>query len=188
MMRTFPAAVSLLIVIAASANAQNSAAPSAPRWNPAAPENRQLLATFNYATVESVLAEIGARAERRGPADRPALAVTFRTAAVARSCSVAASGRARSARRSASRRFGRGPPTCRPIAWLQRSRASTSATPSRGPISPQDGRPALQRYLTADYGFVRGNLAVNLLVFASQADRFVLEVLRPAPTSAPARR
>jgi hypothetical protein len=42
-----------------------------------------------------------------------------------------------------------------------------------------DGRPALQRYLTADYGFVRGNLAVNLLVFASQAELFAREVLRP---------
>ena len=31
-------------------------------WNPAAPENRQVLPTFNYATVESVLASIGARA------------------------------------------------------------------------------------------------------------------------------
>jgi hypothetical protein len=42
-----------------------------------------------------------------------------------------------------------------------------------------DGRPALQRYLTADYGFVRGNLAVNLLVFANQAERFAAEALRP---------
>ena len=41
-----------------------------------------------------------------------------------------------------------------------------------------DGRPALQRYLTADYGFIRGNLAVNLLVFASQTERFAAEVLR----------
>ena len=41
-----------------------------------------------------------------------------------------------------------------------------------------DGRPALQRYLTADYGFIRGNLAVNLLVFADQSDRFAAEVLR----------
>jgi hypothetical protein len=42
-----------------------------------------------------------------------------------------------------------------------------------------DGRPALQRYLTADYGFIRGDLAVNLLVFANQADRFAAQVLRP---------
>jgi hypothetical protein len=42
-----------------------------------------------------------------------------------------------------------------------------------------DGRPALQRYLTADYGFIRGDLAVNLLVFAEQADTFARDVLRP---------
>ena len=41
-----------------------------------------------------------------------------------------------------------------------------------------DGRAALQRYLTADYGFIRGDLAVNLLVFANQAQRFATEVLR----------
>ena len=45
-----------------------------------------------------------------------------------------------------------------------------------------DGRPALQRYLTGDYGFVRGNLAVNLLVFANQAERFASEVLQPLET------
>ena len=54
-----------------------------------------------------------------------------------------------------------------------------------------DGRPVLQRYLTADYGFIRGNLAVNLLVFSGQVDRFVTEVLRapaaPAPPVVPAR-
>ena len=42
----------------------------------------------------------------------------------------------------------------------------------------RDGRPALQRYLTADYGFIRGNLAVNLLVFANHSERFASEVLR----------
>src|SRR3546814_3245693 len=43
----------------------------------------------------------------------------------------------------------------------------------------EDGRPALQRYLTADYGFLRGNLAVDLLVFANQAERFARDVLGP---------
>jgi hypothetical protein len=47
-----------------------------------------------------------------------------------------------------------------------------------------DGRPALQRYLTADYGFIRGNLAVNFLVFASQADQFATQVLKPLETAA----
>lgn len=37
----------------------------------------------------------------------------------------------------------------------------------------------MQRYLTADYGFIRGDLAVNLLVFASQVDKFAKEVLAP---------
>ncbi len=45
-----------------------------------------------------------------------------------------------------------------------------------------DGRPALLRYLTADYGFIRGNLAVNFLVFASQADQFATQVLKPLET------
>ena len=49
-----------------------------------------------------------------------------------------------------------------------------------------DGRPSLQRYLTADYGFIRGNLAVNLIVFAGQIDRFVAEVLQAPGTAAPA--
>jgi hypothetical protein len=43
----------------------------------------------------------------------------------------------------------------------------------------EDGRPGMQRYLTADYGFVRGNLAVNLIVFSNQVDRFAREVLLP---------
>src|SRR6218665_728918 len=51
----------------------------------------------------------------------------------------------------------------------------------------RDGRPSLQRYLTADYGFIRGNLAVNLIVFAGQIDRFVSEVLQaPPPVQVPA--
>ncbi len=52
-------------------------APPAPPWNPAAPENRQVLPTFNYATVETVLGAIGARGERRGTPDRPALQIIF---------------------------------------------------------------------------------------------------------------
>ena len=60
-----------------SALASAQPAPPVP-WNPAAPENRQLLPTFNYATVESVLTAINARFERHGTAERPALAVTFR--------------------------------------------------------------------------------------------------------------
>ena len=42
-----------------------------------------------------------------------------------------------------------------------------------------DGAPGMQRYVTADYGIIRGNLAVNLLVFATQVDRFATQVLGP---------
>jgi hypothetical protein len=148
------------------------------RWNPAAPENRQLLPTFNYATVEGVLAAIGASSERRGTADRPALAVTFannrkaailfgsceRQGAVCKAVSIQAVWTAPA-----------NVPADRLAANIQRfnqryafSRAFMTA----------DGRPALQRYLTADYGFIRGDLAVNLLVFSTQSERFAAEVLR----------
>src|SRR3546814_13296495 len=43
----------------------------------------------------------------------------------------------------------------------------------------EDGRPALQRYLTADYGFLRGTHAANLLDFANPAERFASDVLGP---------
>ena len=147
-------------------------------WNPAAPENRQLLPTFNYQTVESVLGAIGARSERRGDAARPALAVTFannrRAAIIFGSCE----------------RQGQ---VCKAISiqavWAapanvpaDRLAANIQAFNRRYAFSraflTADGRPALQRYLTADYGFVRGNLAVNLLVFANQSERFQAEVLR----------
>jgi hypothetical protein len=150
----------------------------APRWNPAAPENRQLMPTFNYATVEPVLTAIGATSQRRGTPERPALAVTFangrRGAIIFGSCD-------------------RGGSACRAISiqgvWnrpanipVERLSANIHQFNQRYAFSraflTQDGRPALQRYLTADYGFIRGNLAVNLLVFSNQSDRFAAEVLR----------
>jgi hypothetical protein len=161
----------LLFALPAVASAQA-------RWNPAAPENRQLLPTFNYDTVESVLTSIGARSERRGDAARPALAVTFannrRAAILFGSCE-------------------RGGAICKAISiqavWTvpagvpaDRLAANIQAFNRRYAFAraflTADGRPALQRYLTADYGFVRGNLAVNLLVFATQSERFAAEVLR----------
>ena len=164
----------ILLNIGAAAAAQTAPA----RWNPAAPENRQVLPTFNYATVESVLAAIGARAERRGSADRPALAVTFannrRAAILFGSCE----------RQGAA---------CKAISiqavWARPANVPADALSTRIQQFNQrfafsrafltgDGRPALQRYLTADYGFIRGNLAVNLLVFASQSESFAAEVLR----------
>lgn len=148
------------------------------RWNPAAPENRGVFPTFNYSTVESVLTSIGATSERRGSADRPALAVTFsnkkRAAIIFGSCE-------------------QGGNACRAISiqaiWnrpanvpAERIASNIQQFSQRYAFSraflSRDGRPALQRYLTADYGFVRGNLAVNLLVFANQSERFEAEVLR----------
>jgi hypothetical protein len=151
-----------------------------PPWNPAAPENRQVLPTFNYATVEPVLAAVGARFVRQGTPDRPALQVTFannrRAAIIFGSCE----------RQGAA---------CKAISiqavWNRPANISSDQLGnavqafnrryafSRGSLTA-DGRPALQRYLTADFGFIRGNLAVNLLVFANQTDRFAAEVLRPA--------
>lgn len=172
-MRAVIAALSVCL-LASPASAQ--VAPG--RWNPAAPENRQVLPTFNYATVEAVLTAIGATSQRRGSADRPALAVSFsnnrRAAIIFGSCD-------------------RGGAACRAISvqavWNRPANVSAEqlATSiqqfnqryafSRAFLT-QDGRPALQRYLTADYGFIRGNLAVNLLVFADQSQRFATEVLR----------
>jgi hypothetical protein len=149
------------------------------RWTPQAPENRQLLPTFNYATVESVLAEIGARYQRRGPPDRPSLLVTFhsgrRAAIVFGSCSEGGN-----VCRAISLQSGWTPP---PGAGSARAADLTLAFArryafSRAFILP-NGNLALQRYLTADYGFIRGNLAVNLLAFAAQLDLFAREVLAP---------
>jgi hypothetical protein len=147
-------------------------------WNPASPENRQVLPTFNYATVETVLTAIGARFVRRGTADRPALDVTFPN------------------NRRAGILFGnceRQGAACKAISIQALWPVPVGAKAARLPAAIQafnqryafsrayltaDGRPALQRYLTADFGFIRGNLAVNLLVFANQEERFAAEVLR----------
>ena len=162
-----------LALTASGATAQPSAAP----WNPAAPENRVVLPTFNYATVEPVLAAIGARSVRRGTPDRPALDITFpnnrRAAILFGNCE------------------GQGA-VCKAISIQSLWNAPRGAAAARLPAAIlsfnqryafsrayllADGRPALQRYLTADFGFIRGNLAINLLVFANQIERFSAEVL-----------
>ena len=149
------------------------------RWNPRAPENTQILPVFNYAGVESVLDSIGARYQRGGQPGRPVILATLpngrKTALVFGSCDPAGSACKALSLQSYWTRIVGAPPeqTAKAVdAFNQRfSFAKAFVAP--------DGRPALQRYLTADYGFVRGNLAVNLLVFASQAERFAVEVLRP---------
>lgn len=169
----------LLLFSAAAASAQGQPA----RFNPAAPENRQVLPTLNYQTVETVLTQIGATFERRGTAERPALAVTF------------PNGRRAAILFGACERQGA---ACKAISiqavWprpanIQADRLAEAlhAFNRRYAFSraflTQDGRPALQRYVTADFGIIRGNLAVNLLVFAAQSERFAVEVMRPAPAA-----
>jgi hypothetical protein len=170
------AACAALILLNLGTAAAAQTAPA--RWNPAAPENRQVLPTFNYATVEGVLAAIGAQAERRGTPDRPALAVTFannrRAAILFGSCE-----RQGAACKAISIQAVWTRPASVPA---ERLAANIQQFNRRYAFSraflTADGRPALQRYLTADYGFLRGNLAVNLLVFADQSQRFAAEVLR----------
>lgn len=154
-------------------------APAQGQWNPQAPENRQVLPTFNYSTVESVLDEIGARHERRGTPARPSLLVTFaggrRAAIVFGACTPDGSVcRAISLQGGWERPQG---------ASSERAAAALLAFSQRYAFSRAfmlpNGNLALQRYLTADYGFVRGNLAVNLLAFAAQMDLFAQEVLAP---------
>ncbi|HEX8641476.1 MAG TPA: YbjN domain-containing protein [Allosphingosinicella sp.] len=147
-------------------------------WNPAAPDNRQLLPTFNYATVESVLGAIGAQSERRGTPDRPALAVTFpngrRAAILFGSCErQGAACKAISIQAVWTR-----PPAVTPEQLATNIQAFNRRYAFSRAFLTADGRPALQRYLTADYGFIRGNLAVNLLVFANQMERFTAEAFR----------
>jgi putative sensory transduction regulator len=138
-----------------------------------------VLPAFSYETVEPVLTQIGARFERQGSGERPALTVTF------------ANGRRAAILFGACERAGA---ACKAISIQAVWNRPADLTPERlgGALHAfnlryafaratitADGRPSLQRYLTADYGFIRGNLAVNLMVFAGQADRFVVEVLQP---------
>lgn len=168
-----------LILVSASA-ASGQVAPA--RFNPAAPENRQVIPAFSYQTVEAVLTQIGARFERRGSAERPALTVTFpnnrRAAILFGSCD-----------RQGCKAISIQAVWTRPAnLTAERMATGIQAFNQRYAFSraflTQDGRPALQRYLTADFGFIRGNLAVNFLVFANQAERFAVEVMRPGPAPA----
>ncbi len=157
--------------------AQAGVAP--PAWNPKAPENNQLLPSFSYATIEPVLNAIGARHQRSTSEGRPALLVTLPN------------------NRRATLSFGscdsRGG-ACKALGIVSYWTPIAASAPERTAEAiaefnrrfsfakafvAADGRPALQRYLTADYGFVRGNLAVNLLVFANQAERFAVDTLNP---------
>ena len=148
-------------------------------WNPRAPENNQHRPAFNNATVEEVLNAIGARHQRAGTPARPLIAVTFANnrRAVISLLSCNADG-------SACRALGI-QSSWNPPAGSTRPRIDAAIEQFNRRYSfakafvAANGRPTLQRYLTGDYGFMRGDLAVNLQVFASQAERFANEVVRP---------
>ena len=172
-MKTAIAALTALASIGTSAGA------ALPRWNPKAPENSQVLPSFNYGTVESVLSAIGARHQRSGSAGKPTLLVTFpnnrRAVLTLGACNGDGS-------------------ACKSLSMQSNWTKIANPTPERTAAAIQrfnqrysfgkafvttSGQPGMQRYLTADYGIIRGNLAVNLLVYANQVDRFATEVLAP---------
>lgn len=173
-------ALALVSLFTAAFAALPAAAQVAPQqFNPRAPENAQLLPTFNYQTVETVLTGIGARHQRTGNAQRPSLSVIFpnnrRAVIVLGNCE-----RDGAACKALSMQAAWTRPANIPAERLiQNIEAFNQRYAFSKAFLTSDGRPALQRYLTADYGFVRGNLAVNLLVFANQSERFASEALRP---------
>ena len=170
--------LSCALLLSAAPVASIAQASAAPRWTPNSPDNALLLANFSYATLEPVLTAIGARFQRSGQAARPALLVTFpnnrRASLILSSCDAAGACKALSIQ-SFWTRIANSPPekAAQAIASFNQRYSFGKA------FVAADGRPALQRYLTADYGFIRGNLAVNLLVFASQAEQFATQVLKP---------
>jgi hypothetical protein len=172
--------MTLATISASLALASAAPAPGQVPWNPRAPENSQLLPTFNHATVEAVLASIRAGYQRQGsdPA-RPIIVATFPNGkrAVISLLSCTPDG---AACKALGIQASWNPPPGAPPALLAQAveRFNQRYSFSKAYVT-SSGRPALQRYLTADYGFVRGNLAVNFLVFADQEERFMAEVLRP---------
>lgn len=178
-MKTTGLALVALAGLAMPAHAQTQAPGN---WNPSSPEKRQILPSFTVASVEAVLDSIGAKHMRAPPnPSRPTLLVTFannrKALVVLSACDSGSACKALSIQ-SFWTKIAHSPP--------EKTRAAIEAFNDRYAFSKAfvapDGRPALQRYLTADYGFVRGNLAVNFLVFAEQAERFAIDVLRPLET------
>ncbi|MGF1549388.1 MAG: YbjN domain-containing protein [Sphingomonadaceae bacterium] len=173
--------LALILLVAAPALPAAAAAQGiAPqKWNPKAPENRKLIRTFSYATVEPVLKDIGARYQRRkGPEGAPALMVEFpnkRRAVLLFHACQGRNGCNALSMQSFWTRIANSPPDEVDAAIEAFNRRYSY---SKAYIS-KDGRPAMQRYLVADYGIVRGSLAVDLLVFANQADLFARTVLKP---------
>ena len=167
-------AVALFQATAAVVPAPQPAPPPPPVWNPAARENRQLLPAFSLTTIVPVLDAIGARYER---SEGGGLRVTFRNARVAvlnlSSCE------ARGCKALSIQSFWKPSeplPADRLDAAIEKFNQRYAFAKA---YVTADGRPSLQRYLTADYGFIRGDLAVNLLVFADQAERLAVDYLEP---------
>jgi hypothetical protein len=173
-MRLAVTAAAAALLVAAPVSAQVIAPP---KWNPRAPDNSQVLPDFSYASVEPVLNAIGARHQRGAAGGRPSLAVTFpnnrRAVLSFGSCNAAGACKAMAIQSIWPKPAGTPDRTAQAVAGFNQRYSFAKA------FVLADGRPALQRYLTADYGFIRGNLAVNLLVFANQAERFWAEALRP---------
>ncbi len=165
------------IVILSSLALATSVTAAPPVWNPKAPENRQLIAGFNADTVGGVLRSIGARYQAGGTAAAPRLLVTFpngRKATLLLSSCVGGSCKALSMQASWTKIAN----TPQPQVADAIARFNHKYAFAKVYLSPE-GNPSMQRYLTADYGFIRGDLAVNFLVFASQAETFATEVLGP---------
>ncbi len=154
-----------------------------PRWNPRAPENSQMLPAFSYAALEQVLASIGASHHRAAQGPKGRILVTFPNKRKATLVLGACNAEFSACKALSIQSYWT------PIAGDSAERTSKAVQAFNQRYSfgkafvAADGRPALQRYLTADYGFVRGNLAVNLLVFSNQAERFAAEVLQPLETA-----
>jgi hypothetical protein len=169
----FVVALTLLVAVPAAAEA------ALPRWNPKAPENSELMPSFSLGSVGNVLTAVGARYQRSGSdASKPALLATFpngRKALITLSSCDRGGGCKALSIQSFWTKLAKAPPerTAKAIEQFNERFAFAKAY-----ITP-DGRPSLQRYLVADYGFIRGNLAVNLLVFADQAERLAVDVLQP---------
>lgn len=172
-MKTAIAALSALALTAGSAGA------AVPRWNPKAPENNQVFPAFNYANVENVLSAIGARYQRSGSAAKPTLLVTFannrKAVLTLGACNGNGSACKSLSMQSNWTKIANSPPATTAAA-IQRFNQRYSFGKA---FLTTEGQPGMQRYITADYGIVRGNLAVNLLVFANQVNRFATEVLQP---------
>ena len=172
MKRALPALLTFLFLAAPA----GAAVP----WNPSSPENRQVLPTFNYATVEAVLAGIRAKSQRAGTnPSQPIIVATFpnnrRAVLTLLSCNANGSAcRGMGIQSSWNAPAG----AARPQLDEAVDRFNQRYALTKALITAQ-GRPAIQRYLTADYGFIRGDLAVNLLNFASQADLFASQVIAP---------